>query len=128
MPAAPLLATKLFRPPPRPAAVPRPALLARLSAGLHGRLTLISAPAGFGKTTLAAAWLASVDQPSAWLALDEEDGDPARFLAYLIAALQTIWPETGLELAALLASPQPPPANTLLAPLLTELAARDAPS
>ena len=58
--------------------------------GLHRKLTLISAPAGFGKTTLVSAWVAGFERPTAWLSLDEGDNDPTRFLAYLVAALQTI--------------------------------------
>ena len=91
----PILATKLFIPPPRPKVVPRPRLIERLHEGLHGKLTLIAAPAGFGKTTLVSAWLATDERPAAWLSLDEADRDPTRFLAYLIVALQTIAPHLG---------------------------------
>ena len=76
--------------PPRPDIVSRPRLIDRLNAGLHHKLTLISAPAGFGKTTLVSEWLASCGRPVAWLSLDEGDSDPARFLTYLVAALQTL--------------------------------------
>ncbi len=91
----PILATKLFIPPPRPGIVLRPRLIERLNEGLSlGRkLTLISAPAGFGKTTLVSEWVAGCEQPVAWLSLDEGDNDPARFLTYLVAALQTIAPK-----------------------------------
>ncbi len=58
--------------------------------GLSGKLTLISASAGFGKTTLASEWLANCERPAAWLSLDEGDNDPTRFLTYLVAALQTL--------------------------------------
>src|SRR5947208_6560452 len=103
--STPVLATKLYIPPPPPKAVRRPRLIARLNEGLHRKLTLISAPAGFGKTTLLSAWVASLSsafkvlssefpelEPTqnakrktqnlrvAWLALDEADSDPARFL------------------------------------------------
>ncbi len=72
--------------------MPRPRLIERLNVGLHGKLTLISAPAGFGKTTLLSEWLAGGGQSEpgarvAWLSLDEGDNDVARFLAYLVAAL-----------------------------------------
>ena len=91
---APILATKLYIPPPRPGLVPRPRLVERLNEGLAaGRtpgVTLISASAGFGKTTLVSEWLAGCKRPVAWLSLDEGDNDPARFLTYLVAALQTI--------------------------------------
>ncbi len=86
----PLLTTKLYVPPTRPRLVSRPRLIKRLNAGLHRKLTLISAPAGFGKTTLLSEWVTQCDRPVAWLSLDEGDNDLARFLAYLIAALRTI--------------------------------------
>ena len=86
----PLLFTKLYLPPPRPDLVPRPNLLERLNAGLIRKLTLISAPAGFGKTTLVSEWLASCGRPVAWLSLDEGDADPSRFLTYFVAALQKL--------------------------------------
>jgi LuxR family maltose regulon positive regulatory protein len=86
----PILATKLYIPPLQPNIVHRPRLIERLNEDLHRKLTLISAPAGFGKTTLVSEWLAGCGQPVAWLSLDEGDNDPANFLAYLVAALQTI--------------------------------------
>src|SRR5713226_10614464 len=85
-----ILATKLYLPRLRPEVVSRPRLLERLNAGLHRKLTLISAPAGFGKTTLVSAWVAGSDRPVAWLSLDEGDNDPTRFLMYLVAAIRTI--------------------------------------
>src|SRR5258708_39776254 len=85
-----ILATKLYIPPLRPNVVLRPRLIERLNEGLHRKLILISAPAGFGKTTLVSEWLAGGSQPVAWLSLDERENDPARFLTDLIAALQTI--------------------------------------
>jgi LuxR family maltose regulon positive regulatory protein len=91
---APLLTTKLNIPPPRPNLVPRPRLVERLNAGLRlgHRLTLVSAPAGFGKTTLLSAWARSLEArvPLAWISLDEEDSDPLRFATYLVAALRTL--------------------------------------
>jgi LuxR family maltose regulon positive regulatory protein len=86
----PLLTTKFHVPTLRPNLVARPHLLQRLHAALHHKLTLISAPAGFGKTTLITQWLHSADRPFTWLSLDEGDNDPSRFAAYLIAALQEI--------------------------------------
>jgi LuxR family maltose regulon positive regulatory protein len=118
----PVLATKLFIPPPRPRAVARAGLIARLNEGLHRRLTLISAPAGFGKTSLASAWVRGCGRPAAWLSLDNGDNDPTRFLTYLVAALQTIAPTMGAGVAGLLQSPQPPPVEALLPMLLNELA------
>src|SRR4030065_2971772 len=92
--STPVLATKLYIPPPRPKIILRPRLIERLNEGLpSGRtpgVTLISAPAGFGKTTLVSEWVAVCERPVAWLSLDEGDKDPARFLTYLLAALQTI--------------------------------------
>jgi len=117
----PILATKLYLPRLRPDAVSRPHLLKRLNTGLHRKLTLISAPAGFGKTTLVSEWLAACDRPAAWLSLDEGDNDPARFLAYLVAALQTIAANIGEGVLGLLQSSQPPPAEALLMALLNEI-------
>ena len=76
----PILATKLYIPLPRPKVVLRPRLIERLNEGLHRKLTLISAPAGFGKTTLVSEWVAGCERPVAWLSLDEGDNDPTRFL------------------------------------------------
>ena len=88
--SAPILATKLYIPPPRPNVVLRSRLIERLNEGLRRKLTLISAAAGFGKTTLISEWVAGCGLSVAWLSLDEGDNDPTRFLAYLVAALQTI--------------------------------------
>jgi len=123
-----LLATKLYIPPVRANRGARPRLLQRLDEGLRqgARLTLISAPAGFGKTTLVGEWIASCGRPAAWLSLDAGDNDPAGFLAYLIAALQTAAPGIGAGVLASLQAPQPQPPNTewLVSSLLNELAAR----
>src|SRR5215216_1241455 len=121
--STPILATKLYVPPPRPKVVSRTRLIERLNEGLHRKLTLISAPAGFGKTTLVSEWVAGCERPTAWLSLDEGDNDPARFLAYLIAALQQIAPNIGAEVMGLLQSPQPPPAASILTDLLNEITA-----
>src|SRR4051794_14495083 len=117
----PILATKLYIPRLRPQVVSRPRLLERLNAGLHGKLTLISAPAGFGKTTLVSAWITGIERPAAWLSLDAEDNDPARFLTYLVAALQMIAAEFGEDLLGVLRSPQPPPTDAILTGLLNEI-------
>src|SRR5829696_3464755 len=119
--SAPILATKLFVPPPRPGVVHRPRLIERLNEGLHRRLTLICAPAGFGKTTLLSEWLSGCQQPAAWLSLDEGDNDPTRFLAYLVAALQTIAADIGEGVLGSLQSPQPPPTESILTALLNEI-------
>ena len=117
----PFLSTKLFIPPARPNAVVRSRLIERLKVGLHGKLALISAPAGFGKTTLASEWAAGSEWPVAWLSLDEGDSDPLRFLSYLVAALQTIAEDFGAGVLGLLQSPQPPPMESILTALLNEI-------
>jgi LuxR family maltose regulon positive regulatory protein len=118
----PILATKLYVPPPPPRIVRRPRLIERLNEGLHGKLTLVSAPAGFGKTTLVSEWLASGKRPAGWLSLDEEDTDPARFLTYFIAALQTVVADIGEGMLGVLQAPQPPSTDAILTTLLNEVA------
>jgi LuxR family maltose regulon positive regulatory protein len=164
---APLLQTKLYIPPSRPELVSRPRLIQRLNAGLQRKLTLVSAPAGFGKTTLLSEWVAGqgaapTGAPSwhrlapqgsrppgvpregsspapdpvgfragaggtGWVSLDEGDNDPARFLAYLVAALQTVQADVGTAALAALQSPQPPPAESVLTALINEIAALPGP-
>jgi len=119
----PLLKPKLYIPPIRPELVPRPRLIERLNAGLHRKLTLISAPAGFGKTTLLSEWVAGSERPVAWLSLDEGDNDPTRFLSYSIAALRTIEANIAKGVLSALQSPQPPPAEDILTVLINEIAA-----
>ncbi len=121
----PILATKLYIPPTRTGVVPRARLIERLNEGLaKGRkLTLISAPAGFGKTTLASEWIATCGTPAAWLSLDEGDNDPVRFLTYLVSALQIHLPKIGVGVLAALQTPQPPPTESILTTLLNEIAA-----
>ena len=121
--STPILATKLYVPPSQPGIVPRPRLIGRLNDGLRCRLILISAPAGFGKTTLLGEWIAGCGRPAAWLSLDEGDSDPTRFLAYLVAALQTIEADIGEGVLGALQSPQPPPTESILTALLNEIAA-----
>ena len=113
----PILATKLYIPPPRPNFVARPRLIERLNSGLHRKLTLISAPAGFGKTTLVSEWVSNFGLPIlkgsatqnqvTWLSLDEGDNDPSHFLTYVVAALQMIVPDLGSGVLAALQSAQP---------------------
>src|SRR5205807_5019204 len=119
----PILATKLYIPRLRPNAVSRPRLLERLNEGLHRKLALIAAPAGFGKTTLVSAWVAGCDRQVAWLSLDEGDSDPTRFLTYLVAALRTIVPNIGVGVLGAPQSPQPPPTESILTALLNEITA-----
>jgi LuxR family maltose regulon positive regulatory protein len=128
--STPLLTTKLFRPPAGPRLVPRPHLIGHLEEGLQlgHRMTLVSAAAGFGKTTLLSDWLRQTDRPVAWLSLDEGDNDPTRFLAYLIAALQRIDPDIGQTAQAMLQAPrgasQPEP---LLTSLINDIVATTEP-
>ena len=124
---APILAVKLYPPRPRLKAVPRPRLIERLDEGSGGKLTVVSAPAGFGKTTLVGSWIAGGNRPTAWISLDEEDGDLARFLAYFVAAVRAVLPDFGSRLSGALLSPQLPPVRALLAHTLNEIAAADEP-
>jgi LuxR family maltose regulon positive regulatory protein len=101
-----ILTAKLYIPPPHPNQVPRPRLIERLEEGtrLGRRLTLVSAPAGFGKTTLVSEWARRADRQTVWLSLDEGDNDPVRFLAYLVAALRSIDERIGQSTESLLQS------------------------
>jgi len=101
--------------------VSRPRLLERLNEGLHRKLILISAPAGFGKTTLVSQWLAGGARPAAWLSLDEGENDLTRFLTYLVAAVQTLAATIGAGVVSALLSPQPPPPASILTALLNDL-------
>lgn len=118
----PILATKLFIPPPQTNGVLRPRLIEQLNQGSQDKLTLISAPAGFGKTTLLSQWLVNCDRPTTWLSLDEKDNDPTRFLRYLIASLQVVNASFGAGVLAGLQSPQPPPIELILTTLINEIA------
>lgn len=118
---SPIIATKLFRPPLRPEVIHRPHLKARLDEGQQRKLTLISAPAGFGKTTLVSEWIAGSRCPAAWLSLDSEDNDTVRFLMYLVSSLQTIPINIGDSLLGMLESPQPPSPEFVLTTLLNEI-------
>jgi LuxR family transcriptional regulator, maltose regulon positive regulatory protein len=124
--ASPLLETKLYVPGWRPGLVSRPRLRELLNRGAASKLTLVSAPAGFGKTTLLIEWLAVApagERSAAWLSLDASDNHPASFWTYLITALRTVAPGVGASALSLLQSPRPPPIETVLAPLLNELGA-----
>ena len=126
VPTSPLLQTKLYVPRSRPGLVSRARLIERLNQAVDGRLTILSAPAGFGKTTLLTQWLAgdaTGAPPAAWVSLDQSDNEPTLFWAYLIAALQTVHADVGKTTLSLLGSPQLLPVETLLGPLLNEIAA-----
>jgi LuxR family transcriptional regulator, maltose regulon positive regulatory protein len=118
-----LLSTKLFIPQARHLqdVLPRPRLVERLKTELSGKLTLISAPAGFGKTTLLAEWLPQSGRAVCWLSLDEADNDLTRFLTYFIAALQRLKPNFGQVLLVALQSPQPPAIESLITALVNEI-------
>ena len=121
----PILATKLYIPSHRPKVVFRPRLIEQLNEGIASGLTtgvtLISAPAGFGKTTLVSEWVAGGKRPTAWLSLDDGDNDPARFLTYLVAALQTVAGNVGEGVLGVLQSPQSPPIDAILTDILNEI-------
>ena len=117
-----LLQTKLMPPRPHAAVIPRADLLARLDAGLSKKITLITAPTGYGKTTLASLWFASRPFASAWVTLDENDNDPTRFWLYFVSALRSINSGLGKTTLSALAAPQPAPFKTFLTPLINNMA------
>lgn len=119
-----LITTKLFIPPIRANAVARPHLMARLQAGRQGKLTLVSAPAGFGKTSLVAQWVNQLaDTRCAWLSLDKEDDLPSRFMTYLLAALQTVDAQLGASLLPLIRNGSLSNVDEMMTTLINELAA-----
>jgi LuxR family maltose regulon positive regulatory protein len=123
--SGPLLETKLHMARRRRGSIARPRLTQRLNRGAEVALTLVSAPAGFGKTTLLTEWLAAAPaagRPVAWLSLDERDNDPALFWTYLVAALQAAVPKVGVRALALLKAPQSS-TDAMLATLVNELSA-----
>jgi LuxR family maltose regulon positive regulatory protein len=124
-----ILATKLYIPPPRSKIVLRPHLIEQLNKGLSSgcKLTLVSAPAGYGKTTLISSWLHETNIPSAWLSLDEGDNDPIRFFQYFITMLQKLIPDLGMDLPGILQVAQPPSFDVLINLLINETTRRTAP-
>lgn len=125
-----LIGTKLNPPGARGNVVVRQRLFNLLDAGLRPgiRLILVSAPAGYGKTTLAAAWLTNLDNPRAWLSLEEAENEPLRFLAYLGAALVRQAPEFGAYVDSLAGAPQLPTAEVVAAELVNALIPSPSPS
>ena len=116
-----LLKTKLYMPPLPSEMVRRPRLVDRLKAGFSRKLTLISAPAGFGKTTLLSECFSSSETPVGWVSLDPDDNDPSRFWAYFISAVQKLYPGLGEAAMEMIDSPQPPTFDTLLTELINEM-------
>ena len=116
-----LIHTKLRLPFTRPELVARPRLQEQIAQGLRGPLTLITAPAGFGKTTLVASCVASCGMPVAWLSLDKDDNQVERFLKYLVAALQEADNTIGSEAAQLLMAAQQAPPEAVLTSLINDL-------
>ena len=117
-----LLVSKLFIPHVRPERVPRLRLVELLNEGLHRKLTLVSAPAGFGKTTLLSQWIEQSPCCVAWLSLDAGDNDPTRFWSHVIASVNGFNSEVGQSALALLRSSEPPPIESVLMSLLNNLA------
>jgi len=119
---SPLIETKLYIPKPRAGLVERNRLVEQLNEGLHKKLTLISAPAGFGKTTFLTQWVSQVDVPVAWVSIDANDSDPTRFLRYVIAALQSISPGAGRHSLPVMLSPEQMPVEAVVTHLIQEMA------
>jgi len=123
----PLLETKFYVPSSHRALVPRPRLIQRLDRAVASKLTLVCAPAGFGKTTLLAEWLVAGtfvparERSVAWLSLDQGDNAPGSFWRYVIGALHRVAPGVGATTLSLLHSPGPPPIQTALTPLINDL-------
>ncbi len=123
-PGVPLLETKLYAPPWRSGLVSRQRLIERIHQGVTRKLTLISAPAGFGKTTLLAEWLADAENAgpgTGWVSLAPSDNDPSLFWTYFISALRNVQPDIGERALSLLHTPQPPPIEVTLTTLINEL-------
>ncbi len=118
-----LILTKLQRPQVHPDTLPRPHLIAQLDRGLERKLTLVSAQAGAGKTTLMAQWLDQSPCPGAWLSLDAHDNDLMLFAGYLCAAVRTVFPGACDEVVALLNASQTPPPRVLISAFVNDLAA-----
>jgi len=123
--STPLLATKFYIPPPRLNLVSRPRLIERLNAGQHGKLTLISAPAGFGKTTLLVEWISNSNMSFVWISLEDDDNNIKRFYTYLVASLHQIDEDVGDGILALLDATGDPPIETLNTLLINNIISMD---
>ena len=117
-----LIQTKLYRPRMGSDLIPRTRLLERLNAGLGSKVTLVCAPAGFGKTTLLVAWVETIDRPTVWLSLDEHDDELASFVHSLTAALQSVFPDAFGAIASQLQAPRLPALDSLVALFSNDLA------
>ena len=120
-----LIETKFYTPPVRQDIVPRPRLIAQLNSGLHRKLSLVSAPAGFGKTTLVNSWIQQQDRPVAWISLDESDNDVSVFFTYIITALQRIDKKIGNESLIIIQESQSLQIPSLLTAVVNEIHATE---
>ncbi len=118
-----ILATKLYIPSTRPELVHRPRLIERLNEGLHRKLTLISAPAGFGKTSVISEWIPKSPHCVTWLSLDKEDNESTRFWTYFISSLQGLSSDLGKYALSLLQSMQAPSITSVLSTLINDITA-----
>ena len=116
-----MLLTKLHIPPVGNNIVHRFGLYEKLNIGLSRKLILISAPAGFGKTTVVSDWIGQNKIPAAWFSLDDGDNDPADFLSYIISGIQSIHKEFGLSALKLLNSPNKPSVESIASLLINEI-------
>ena len=117
----PLISTKLQAPKLVTDLVPRPQLIERLNSGLGKQITLVSAPAGYGKTTLLACWLQDISRPGCWITLDNNDNDLLRFLRYVVAAVRTIFPDAGEDVYKITRADYTPPSDYLAALLINDI-------
>ncbi|MCK4791594.1 MAG: response regulator, partial [Desulfobacteraceae bacterium] len=117
----PILRTKLHRPPVTADIIPRARLVKQLEEGRTRAMTLISAPAGYGKTILASQWLEACQYPSAWVSLDQSDDDLHEFLTYFMAAVQSAFPTLILQTQSLLQAADMPPVKVLVRYMLNDL-------
>ena len=118
-----ILLTKLFPPPTLPRHIQREYLIQRLNDGLAAgkSITLVSAPAGFGKTTCISSWISQLDLPVTWLSLDAADDHPVRFFTYFVAALQHVDENLGWEIEGVLRAGELPPAEVVSAALVNDV-------